>query len=57
MGFNAGDVNNINLDDDDAFDEDEAETLNYVRIIAWRNRFKQRKTYKKEISKKLVTVA
>ena len=57
MGFNTGDINNINLDDDDAFDEDEPETINYVRLIAWRNSFKQRKTYKKEISKELVTVA
>ena len=57
MGFNAGDVNNVNLDDDDAFDEDEPESINYVTLIAWRNWFKQRKTCKKEISKELVTVA
>ena len=57
MGFNTGDINNINLDDDDAFDEDEPESINYVTLIAWRNWFKQRKTCKKEISKELVTVA
>ena len=58
MGFNTADINNINLDNnDDAFDEDELETINHVRLIAWRNRFKQRKICKKEISKGLMSVA
>ena len=58
MGFNTADINNINLDNnDDAFDEDELETINHVRLTAWRNRFKQRKIYKKEISKGLMSVA
>ena len=58
MGFNTADINNINLDNnDDAFDEDELETINHVRLTAWRNRFKQRKICKKEISKGLMSVA
>ena len=38
--------NNISLDDNN-FDEDDPETIIHVRLIAWRNRFKQRKTFKK----------
>ena len=37
MGFNTTDLININQDDD--FDEDDSETLNHVRPMAWRNRF------------------
>ena len=28
----------------------------FVRLMVWRNRFKQRKTFKKEISKELIPV-
>ena len=38
MGFNTIDLINNNQDDD--FDEDDSETLNHVRPMAWRNRFK-----------------
>ena len=58
ISFNAIDLNNINLDDVN-FDEDDPETINYVRLVTWRNRFKQRKACKKEnacsmASKKMV---
>ena len=41
---------NINLDDVN-FDEDDPETIIHVRRMGWRNRFKQRKAFKKDISK------
>ena len=40
MGFNTIEFNNINLKDDN-FDEDGPETINYVRLMTSRNRFKQ----------------
>ena len=49
------DLNNINLYDFH-FNEDVSETIIHVRVMAWRNRFKQRKTFKKEISKELIPV-
>ena len=42
------DLININLDDD-IFDEDDPETIDHVRLMTWRNRFKQCKSCKKEI--------
>ena len=42
------DLININLDDD-IFDEDDPETIDHVRLMTWRNRFKQCKACKKEI--------
>ena len=42
------DLININLDDD-IFDEDDPETINHVRLMTGRNRFKQCKACKREI--------
>ena len=42
MGILSVDLNNINLDDG-KFDEDDSETIIHVRLMAWCNRFKQRK--------------
>lgn len=53
MGFNTITLNNINLDDDN-FAED-PENINHVRLLALHNRFKQRKTCKKEIIKELMS--
>ena len=39
------DLNNINLDND--FDEENPDTIIYVRLLAWHFRFKKRKTFKK----------
>ena len=50
------DPNNINRGDDN-FGEKHPETIIHVRFMAWHNRFKQRKAYKKEISKNLMPVA
>ena len=45
MGTLSVDLNDLN------FDKDDAKTIIHVRPMAWRNRFKQRKAFKKEISK------
>ena len=36
------DLNDINLDDVD-FDEDDPKTIIHTSLVAWRDRFKQRK--------------
>ena len=46
MGLLTKDLNNINLNADN-FGEDDPETIIHVRLMAWCNRFKQRKTCKK----------
>ena len=33
------DLDKINFDDDKMFDEDDSETIIYVRILVWRNKF------------------
>ena len=43
--------------DDGNFDEDDPKTIVYVRCIAMRNRVKQRKTFKNDISKELMPAA
>lgn len=51
---------NVNLNvslDDVNFGDNDSETIIYVRFKAWRNRYKQSKAYKKEISKKLMPVS
>ena len=47
---------NINLDDVN-FDEDDPETIICVRLMDWCNRFKQHKSSKKKLSKKLLAGA
>ena len=46
MALNTIDFNNINLVDDD-FDEEDPDTSIDVRLIAWCNRYKQCKAWKK----------
>ena len=41
------DLNNINIDDDN-FDEDDPETIVFVRLMAWCIRYKQRNTNEKD---------
>lgn len=43
-------LNIVNFNDLN-FDEDDPETIIHVRLTAWGNIFKQRKTIKKEITK------
>ena len=46
-----------NKNDDVNFDEDDLETTIHVKPMVWRNRFKQRKTLKKDITKELMSLA
>ena len=48
------DLININLDDIN-FEEDDPETIVHVRLMAWCNRFKQRKAYKKRYKQRIIT--
>ena len=48
------DLNKINVDNVN-FDENDPETI--IHVMAWRNRFKQHKTFKKDINKEVMPVA
>ena len=50
------DLNNINLDDVNC-DEDDPDTIIHVRLMARHNKLKQRKSFKKDLSKELMLVA
>ena len=56
MGIPSVDLNNVNFDDVN-FDGDDPEIIIHVRPVAWCNRFKQRKAFKKDISKELLPIA
>ena len=56
MGIVSVDLNNINIDHVN-FDEDNPETIIHVRLMAWYNKLKQRKAFKKDKSKELMPVA
>ena len=55
MDINTIDLNNSNLDDND--NDDELETMIHVRLVAWCYYYKQRQTFKKELSKEVMLVA
>ena len=40
MGSLVVDLDNINLDDNNNFNEGNPDTITYVRLLAWRNNFK-----------------
>ena len=42
----AVDLDEINLDNDSKFDDDDPHTFTYVRRLAWRNKFEKPKTLK-----------
>ena len=44
MGINTIDLNNINLDDDN-FDNDDSQTILHVRLMAWHDKYKKRKSF------------
>ena len=56
MGIFCVDLNIVNLDDA-SFDDDNPESIIHARLMAWSNRPKHRKTFKKDISKELMLVA
>ena len=49
------DLNNISLDDN--FDEDDRDTIIFIRLLAWHIKFRICKELKKELSKELMLVA
>ena len=51
-GFLRVDLDKINLDDADLY-EDDPETITHVRILALCREFEKRKAFKKDVSKKL----
>ena len=50
MGVLGVDLDKINLDDDNNFDENGSETIIHVRLLAWHKKFEKRKAYKKDVS-------
>ena len=56
IGYDAIELNNINLDDD-SFDEDHPTAYDFVRLMACCNRLKQHRACKREISEVLMPVA
>ena len=56
MGTLCVDFNNITVDVSNFF-EDDPKTIVHVILSAWQNKLKQRKAFKKEISKELMPVA
>ena len=51
------DLNNININIDVNFEDDDSETIIYVRLMAWCNILKQHKAIKKDISNEIMHVA
>ena len=56
MGFLSVNLNTINLNNIN-LDEDDPENIIHARFLNWCNTFKQRKSFKKHISKELKPVA
>ena len=50
------DLDKINLDDDNNFDEDDRDIIIHVRLLARRNKFEKPKALKEKISKELMSV-
>ena len=57
MGILGVEIDQINLDDDNNFYEDDPDTGIHVRVLAWHNKFEKCKALKKDISKELMPVA
>ena len=55
MGILNIDLNNINLDNN--FDEDDPDTIIFIRLLAWHVKFEKRKALKKELNEELMPVA
>ena len=55
MGILNIDLNNINLDNN--FDEDDPDTIIFIRLLAWHIKFRICKELKKELRKELMPVA
>ena len=53
----AVDLDKINLDNDNNYDEDDAGTIIHARPLAWRSKFIKHKGFKKKISEELMPIA
>ena len=51
LGILGVNFDNINLDDNNHFDEDDPKFIIHVRLLAWRSKFEKRKASKKDTSK------
>ena len=56
MGILSIDINNFKLDDT-KYDEDDPETIIYIRHLAWHNKFEKCKALKKELNEELMLIA
>ena len=50
------DHDKVNLDDDNNFDEDDTDTIIHVKLLAWGNKFKKRKSLEENTSKKIMLI-
>ena len=50
----SADLNKINIDNDKNVDKDDLESIIYVKIVAWYNKFEKRKALNKDTSKELM---
>ena len=50
----AADLNKINLDEDNNFDENDPDTFIHLRLLALRSKFKKRKALKKKINEEVM---
>ena len=55
MGILSVSLNNINLHNN--FDEDDPDTIIYIRLLSWHIRFEKRKVLEKKISEELISIA
>ena len=55
MGIVSIDLSDINLDNN--FDEDDPDTIIFIRLLAWHNKFEKCEALKKELNEELRPVA
>ena len=55
MGIFNIDLNNINLDNN--FDEDNSNTIIFIKLLAWNIKFEKRKALKIELNEELMPIA
>ena len=57
MGILGVDLDRINLDNDDNFDEYDPDTIVHVRLLAWHSKFEEHKAPKKDLRINACSVA
>ena len=56
MGSVRIDLNNINIDNTN-YNEDDSETIIYIRLLAWLIKFEKRKAIKEELNEEVMLIA